>query len=473
MFFLKLSEMVGASGGALIQGMPDIGIKSVSIDTRTIKRGDFFIPLKGEKFNGHQFIKDALKKSASGFFTENWDKGDKDSLKDLLNDEIAVIKVDDTLKALQGLARFVREKLSCEVIGITGSTGKTCTKDMMASIFLRVFKTVSTEKNYNNEIGVPLTLLKADKNTEVIVLEMAMRGKEQIRELAEIAKPTVGLVTNIGESHYEMLNSLMNIAKTKRELVESIPYDGKVILNLDDRRFKMFARKSKAKIVTFGFSRWANYFPLNIKIDTSGFYSFEMMTPKGSILINLPVVGKHNIYNALAASAAAAELGVSLSDIKAGLENCQVSEMRMQFITSSGEIIIINDAYNASPDSMRAALSTLSEITGFSHKFAVLGDMLELGEISETSHYEVGKFAGKSDIDFLITVGDKAKQIAKGAIKSGFNRSRIFAFNNSGEAIEILLKLVEKGDIVLVKASRAMGLEKVVEALLERVKGKG
>lgn len=188
MFFLKLSEMVGASGGALIQGMPDIGIKSVSIDTRTIKRGDFFIPLKGEKFNGHQFIKDALKKSASGFFTENWDKGDKDSLKDLLNDEIAVIKVDDTLKALQGLARFVREKLSCEVIGITGSTGKTCTKDMMASIFPRVFKTVSTEKNYNNEIGIPLTLLKADKNTEVIVLEMAMRGKGQIRELAEISK---------------------------------------------------------------------------------------------------------------------------------------------------------------------------------------------------------------------------------------------------------------------------------------------
>ncbi|MDP3014447.1 MAG: UDP-N-acetylmuramoyl-tripeptide--D-alanyl-D-alanine ligase, partial [Candidatus Subteraquimicrobiales bacterium] len=340
MFDMKLSEIVSASQGVLIQGILDKPIGAVCTDTRTIKENTLFIPLKGENFDGHQFIKEALEKGAIGFVTEKWSEKFKSYLDRLLNEKIIVIKVEDSLKALQGLARYVRSKLPIEVVGITGSTGKTCTKDMITSILMKNLKVVSTEKNYNNEIGVPLTLLSADEKTEVMVIEMAMRVSGQIRELAEIAKPTVGLVTNIGESHYEMLGSSMKIAKTKRELVESIPYDGKVILNLDDNRFKMLARGSKAKIVTFGFSRWANYFPVNIRIDASGFYSFEMMTPKSSILINLPVVGKHNIYNALAASAAAVELGVSPDNIKVGLETCQLSEMRTQLLTTPDGIVV-------------------------------------------------------------------------------------------------------------------------------------
>lgn len=463
---VKVSEIVRLVNGQLVNGSAEYVVRGVSTDSRSLSRGDFFIPLPGDKYNGHEFILEALKGGACGFFTRRWNEQIKITVGPELDNETIVIKVPDTLKALQDLAKNNRQQLDVDTVGITGSTGKTSTKDMLASILSEDREVVSTEKNYNNEIGVPLTVLQANGKTEAIVVEMAMRGLGQIRELAKIARPTIGLVTNVGKTHFELLGSEESIAQAKSELVEAIPSDGTVVLNNDDlwtEKLKIVA--SAGHIVTYGLSNSADLTARQIMLDSFGKSSFELISGDQSIFINLPVLGRHNVYNALAASAAAITLGCSLANIKRGLEKCTLSEMRMQIFTTVDGITILNDAYNASPASMRAALTTLRDIANESRKIAILGDMLELGKLSDISHFEIGELAQTVGIDFLITVGQKSRRIAEGALGKGMDVKKIFSCTNPDEVNEILTAKVKSGDVVLIKASRGMQLEKVVNFL--------
>ncbi|HDP69387.1 MAG TPA: UDP-N-acetylmuramoyl-tripeptide--D-alanyl-D-alanine ligase [Actinobacteria bacterium] len=465
MLEIRISELLSIlPKGKLIRGSGHDLIFSVCTDTRILKKDDFFVPLKGEYFDGHKFINEAIKGGASGFFTECWND-EIESEVGYLAENLIVIKVDNSLKALQSMASVVRKKLNAKVVGITGSTGKTTTKDMLRSILERKTTLVSTEKSYNNEIGVPLTILKADLDTNIMVLEMGMRGRGQIAELCEIAKPNIALITNIGKTHFELLRSEKAIAETKAELIESITDDGVVILNQDDNWTDRFKKMTLAKVVTYGLSEKADMRAENINVKRSGCPSFKITNKDDVIFVTLPLPGKHNIYNALAAASAAIEVGLSLNDVKMGLEKCSISEMRMQVIVNSKEVMIINDAYNANPDSMRASLESLKDIKNGSRKIAILGDMSELGELSVSLHETVGALVKENEVDLLFVVGTKAKQIAKGAIRAGMDESNIFIYNEFGGVEQKIKETIRSGDIVLVKASRVMALEKLVESI--------
>ncbi|MEW6189190.1 MAG: UDP-N-acetylmuramoyl-tripeptide--D-alanyl-D-alanine ligase [Actinomycetota bacterium] len=465
MFPLTVSQVLSATDGELLNGLPQLVINGISIDTRTLKPGDLFIPIKGDHYDGHQFVKCALEKGACGFLTRRWDKAFKNTLGELKGETI-VIRVEDGLRALQSLAWYLRGQLRVEVIGITGSTGKTCTKDMLASVLSQRMRVVWSERNYNNEIGVPLTILRAKQDTQILIVEMAMRGLGQIGELAEIAHPTIGLVTNVGKTHFEFLGSEELIAQAKSELVEAIPEDGTIFLNQDDLWTERLRSSARGRVITYGLSELSNFRACDISVDSMGRPSFKILSNRGNIWVNLPVLGRHNVYNALATSAIASHLGLPLKDIKNGLETCTLSGMRMQLLTTPKGITILNDAYNANPTSMRAALIALGDIRSQSRKIAVLGDMLELGEITDVSHFELGKFVKEVGVNTLITVGESGKRIAEGALQSGMDAREVISCNTPTEAALILNRMLEPGDIVLVKASRAMKLEEVAESLL-------
>ncbi|MDI6821724.1 MAG: UDP-N-acetylmuramoyl-tripeptide--D-alanyl-D-alanine ligase [Actinomycetota bacterium] len=465
MFPLTVSQILLATNGELLNGLPQRVINDISIDTRTLKPGDLFIPIKGDHYDGHQFLKCALEKGAFGFLTQKWDKALKNIFGEL-KEETIVIRVEDGLKALKDLAQYLRGQLRVEVVGITGSTGKTCTKDMLANVLSQRMKVIWSERNYNNEIGVPLTILKAEQGTQILVVEMAMRGLGQIRELAEIAHPTIGLVTNVGKTHFEFLGSEELIAQAKSELVEAIPEDGIVFLNQDDFWTERLKSLSLAQVLTFGLSELSNFRACDINVDSMGKPSFKILSNRGDIWVNLPILGRHNVYNALATFAIASYLGLPLEDIKNGLETCTLSGMRMQLLTTPKGITILNDAYNANPTSMRAALIALGDIKSQSRKIAVLGDMLELGEITDVSHFELGKFVKEVGVNTLITVGERSKRIAEGALQSGMDSKEVISCDTSTEAARILNRMLEQGDIVLIKASRAMKLEEVADSLL-------
>jgi len=462
---LKATEIANIVSGQLLNGSSQSLVENVSTDSRTTRRGDLFIPLQGERYNGHQFLSEALRAGACGFLTKRWNEQMKIALGSAFNRETLVIKISETLKALQDLARYNRERLAVETIGITGSTGKTSTKDILASVLSESMEVAHTEKNYNNEIGVPLTLLQANEKTEAIIVEMAMRGLGQIRELAEIAQPTMGLITNVGKTHFELLGSEEAIAQAKMELIEAIPAQGVVILNNDDLWTEKFKVAAPCRIFTYGISHSSDLRADKIEVDSSARPSFELGHRDERILVKLPVPGRHNVYNALAAAAVALNLGLSLSEIKNGLEKCHLSEMRMEMFTTVDGVTILNDAYNANPASMRAALHTLQDIAGSSRKIAVLGDMLELGKLTEVSHFEIGEMVQALGIDLLVAIGEKSKRIVEGALGKGIDPKKVFSCTNTEEATEILSSRIKPGDVILVKASRGMQLEKVVNAL--------
>lgn len=466
MFSMTASEIAQVTGGTLENGPADTLIRNISLDSRSLSRGDLFVPMKGDSFDGHRFIAHALSRGACGFLSERWGDVMKDSLRGYLESSTAAIKVESTLRALHAIAKHVRKKLAVEVVGITGSTGKTCTKDMISNILSQDRSVVSTKKNYNNEIGVPLTVLRADQDTQVLVVEMAMRGLGQIKELADIVSPRIGLITNVGKTHFELLGSEEKIAQAKSELIQAIPSDGVVILNADDKWTKELRGLTDAAVVTYGVSNSASIRAVDIETDGLGQPSFKIVSDKEALSVFLPFPGRHNVYNALAAYAVTNGMGASQANIKKGLESCVLSEMRMQVFTTADGITVLNDAYNANPTSMKAALVALGDMAQDKRKLAILGDMLELGTLAEMAHFEIGEFAQDLQLDFLITVGKKSKRIAEGAISKGMDPSAVVECETTEEASAILVKRVEPGDVVLIKASRAMKLENVVNALI-------
>ncbi|MHB8925914.1 MAG: UDP-N-acetylmuramoyl-tripeptide--D-alanyl-D-alanine ligase, partial [Coriobacteriia bacterium] len=355
----------------------------------------------------------------------------------------------------------------CPVIGVTGSTGKTTTKDFVRSVLGTRMNVVATEGNRNNELGVPLTVMEAGAETGALVVEMAMRGPGQIRALADIARPTAGLITNVGVSHVEILGSEEAIAAAKGELAEAIPERGRVFLNGDDAWSDTLAGRTAAAVTRYGLGETCDVRATGVGVNELGNPTFVLECEQGTAEVVLPVPGRHNVYNALAAAAIGLYLEVSLEDAVRGLEEATFTHMRMEIFQSATDVTIINDAYNANPTSMRAALGALADVPARGRRVAVLGDMAELGSLTELAHFKLGEIVAESPVDVLVTVGERALRIADGALAVGMPADRVRPCATPDEASEVLDDLLEAGDVVLVKASRVMGLERVVEGIIQ------
>jgi UDP-N-acetylmuramoyl-tripeptide--D-alanyl-D-alanine ligase len=444
-----VEEVCLATEGNLVNSIGLVNFTGVSTDTRTVKQGDLFIPLVGESFDGHDFIEQAIKNGASGviFSRKNM----------LISKDITAIEVADTLLALQNLARFHRQRFTIPVVAITGSNGKTTTKDMAAAVLSSKFHVLKTEANYNNEIGLPLTLLQLTKQHEVAVVEMGMRGKGQIRQLANIALPTIAIITNVGETHLELLGSIENIAAAKAELLEFIPKSGLSLLNADNSYVKEMSKQVNSRVQFFGLEQ-GDIKAENIQMGTQNM-KFSCRFAHHEFAVEIPAVGKHNVYNGLAAIALGLELGLSVEDICAGCKNFNASPMRLH-IEKINDYLVINDAYNASPMSMVAAIDTLVEVAK-GRTVAVLGDMLELGPVAIEAHGNIGDRLAYCQVDIVVTVGELATNIARRASACGIKK--VMACANHKEAQEALQKLIEPGDTILVKGSRGMKMENIIK----------
>lgn len=449
----SIDDVCSATGGVLRQGEV-CRFGGIATDTRKINPGDLFVALKGECFDGHDFINEAVKKGAAGVLASR-----KDCI--VSSGQTALIIVDDTLKGLQQLARFYRQRFDIPVIAVTGSNGKTTTKDMIYSVLSSRYDVLKTEANYNNEIGLPLTLLNLRSGHEAAVVEMGMRGKGQITELAAIALPTIGVVTNVSETHMELLGSIDNIAAAKAELVQSISRDGLVVLNADNAYVRAMSEKTLARTVFFGMASSAcDIKAAHIRVEGAGMV-FSLSYRGKSAEISVPALGNHNIYNALAAIAVGLELGLSIDEIKTGLAGFTATAMRLAVIKTAN-YTIINDAYNASPSSMTAAIDTLSQLAQ-GRKIAVLGDMLELGHVAVDAHRRIGRKLADNSIDIVVTVGSLARHIVEAAREYGVGTA--IACQNHEEASGILQERLQPGDTVLLKGSRGMKMEILLKTL--------
>lgn len=449
---MKASEIIAATGAAV----SDFDFTGVTTDSRAVQPGELFVALVGDKFDGHDYCAKAVELGARGVVISH----DIEALPD----NVAVFKVENTLAAYQEIARAYRRKFAgLKVFAITGSNGKTSTKDLLAACLSAKYKVVKTQGNFNNEIGLPKTLLSIEPDTDIAVVEMGMRGLGQIAELCDIAEPDSGLITNVGETHMELLGSIENIGKAKAEIVEKLPAEGFAILNGDNEYVLKAAEKTNAKVVYFGLSDKCDYCGSDITTTALGtnFICTEKATGK-AVQVRLQLIGEHNVYNALSAIAGAACYGISLEDSAKALATARLTGSRQEIIYI-GDITFINDAYNASPASMEAALKTLAEAKKAAknaRSIAVLADMLELGAISEDAHRRVGSWAVEYGTDLVLTYGDEAAYISDQVEKLG---GKAMHFANRQEAADKLRQLADAGDIILLKGSNSMQVGKMLE----------
>ncbi len=450
---LKASEVVAATGAA----RADFDFTGVTTDSRAVKPGELFVALKGGNFDGHDYCAKAVELGAAGVVVSHAVEG--------LPAGVAVFMVQDTLLAYQQLAHAYRLKQQgLKVFAITGSNGKTSTKDLLAACLGAKYNVVKTQGNFNNEIGLPKTLLSIKPDTDIAVVEMGMRGLGQIAELCRIAEPDSGLITNVGETHMELLGSMENIGRAKSEIVVDLPADGFAVLNGDNEYVLRAAEKTKAKVVYFGLSEQCDYRGSDIVTSGAGttFTCTERATGK-AVRVRLQLIGEHNVYNALSAIAGAACYGVPMEDSVRALATARLTGSRQEIIYI-GDITFINDAYNASPASMEAALKTLAEAKkaarGKARTIAVLADMLELGPISEEAHRRVGRWAVEYGVDFVLTYGHDAAYITDEVAKLG---GKGFHCDDRQEAADTLRLMATAGDIILLKGSHSMQVDKMLE----------
>ncbi|TDF96688.1 UDP-N-acetylmuramoyl-tripeptide--D-alanyl-D-alanine ligase [Paenibacillus piri] len=458
-----LAQLAAMAGGTAVGGTDDLLIRGVSNDTRTLSPGNLYVPIIGEVYDGHLFLEDAVAKGASASL---WQKD-----RELPAQSVPLILVDDTVAALQRLAKSYRSQLDVRVIGITGSNGKTTTKDMTASVLSTGFKVHKTIGNYNNHIGLPLTLLQLEEDTEIVVLEMGMSGRGEIRLLSELAEPEVAVITNIGEAHLLQLGSREEIARAKTEILAGLQQDGTLIYlgdepligqMLPELRMNHGMKASRYDRVSFGSGRHHAYYPVAVKAEKTG-TRFGLNRFAG-VEFYIPLLGLHNVINALAAIAVGVHFGIPAASIAEGLRASVMTSMRIELLKASSGLTILNDAYNASPTSMRAAVKLLTELEGYGRKIAVLGDMLELGEQEAEFHREIGRMLDPQQIERVYTFGPLAKQLADEAAKS-FAPGRVYAFDDKSRLAQAVASFASPDDVVLVKGSRGMKLEQVVELL--------
>lgn len=464
MLKFSVADVGRATEGDVWPQQSDEIISAVVTDSRVTKPGNLFVALRGARYDGHEFVADALRAGAAAVMIE---KSALNRLQaDLRSANTPAITVDDTLHALQLLAGWYRSRFTGPVVAITGSNGKTTTKDLIATVLGTRFPVQATQGNLNNEIGVPLTVLQMQRKHRGLVVEMGMRARGEIRHLAQTVRPTIGVVTNVGPVHVEFLGSLAGVAAAKAELIEELPAHGTAVLNGDDPHVAAMAKQTDAEVVTFGLQPHVDIQAYDVV--SLGFegLTFRVRTPLGELNVKTPLLGEHNVYNALATIAVAQACGLTNNEIEAGLKDIRLTGMRLEVIKLRDEITLLNDAYNASPASMRAALRTLRQLPG-KRKAAVLGDMLELGEYAQQEHEELGHQAAASGVDRLIVLGRWAEVVAAAAQRSGIPAEAITQCDDAAEAAQAVADWMSAHDVILVKASRGLQLERVVNFLLQ------
>lgn len=478
-----LGAIASMCGGSLSDPIfAEIGIVGVTKDSRDVKQGQLYIPLVGENFDGHDFAAGALDGGASAALWQS-DRPLPESLA-----AVPLVLVDDTLAALQRLASKYRDELAVRVVGITGSNGKTTTKDMVASVLGAAFRVHKTAGNLNNHIGLPLTVLQLDETIDVAVLEMGMSGFGEIELLASIGKPDIAIITNIGDAHMLQLGSREGIAKAKLEIVAGLKRGGLLLINGDeplltgDAELKDRLSAAAAEMQTFGLQADNDWHAANMSISTTS-SAFDIVAG-GAVRKGLdagelryafiPLPGQHNVSNALAAVAAAVRLGVPGESIRQGLQAIQLTGMRIEPVRAQNGAILLNDAYNANPTAVRAAIDLVAQLSGYRRKWLVLGDMLELGPEEAEMHREIGEYINPGKADCVLTFGPLSRHTALAAaeqfgipsIESGEGEeSAVQSFDDKERLIERLLAQLQPEDLVLVKGSRGMRMEQVVHAL--------
>ena len=465
---LSVREIVDSSGGRLDAGALKSVISGVTTDSRAVRSGDLFVPLRGERFDGQEFTVAALEAGAAAALTES---DSAEALRERIQGrpglaDRAIIIVDNALDALGRVAGAVRGRSSARVAAITGSTGKTSTKDMLGAALSGSLETIAAAGNYNNEIGVPLTLLRATDKTEAIVVEMAMRGRGQIAALAEYARPDIGVITNIGLSHIELLGSQEAIAEAKSELAMALSGAGRLIVNADDRWTDFLVERTEAPVTTFGFDPRADFSVADVVYDEGARPSWRaVVAGRPGPQMSLKIPGRHNIANAMAALAAAYHLGVPLEEAAARLAEATLSAMRLSVIETTDGVTVVDDTYNANPTSMVGALDTLARIKPAARHIAVLGLMAELGDVSGREHELLGARVADASLDLIIGVGEETAVLVESAAAAGQPLDALKYFPTKEAALDWLQTRLKSGDIVLVKGSRAAGLESIVAGL--------
>lgn len=456
---MNIGTLAEVTGGEARNCNKDDIVKNVVRDDREVEEGTVFVALSGENNNGHSFVARAVENGALCCVV---DKSEGDF------GELPVVAVEDTYKALRDIASYYRDRFNIPVVGITGSVGKTSTKGMIASVLSQEYNTLKTEGNYNNEVGVPLTLFRLSDDDEAAVIEMGMSAFGEISRLSSIVKPDTAVITNIGVSHMEHLGSQEGICKAKFEILDGLSMDGTIILNGDDKF--LWAKNGELDYETLYFgieNKACDVVASNIKLYSCG-SEFDVRLEGETYRFETNAPGIHHIYNALAAILVGYRYNLRVESMIKGVHDFEPEGLR-QVKTEYERYTVINDCYNACPDSMESGMDVLvltaSEGGGDVRRVACLADMLELGETSEQEHYKVGKMCAEKGIDCLITIGEMAKSIAKGAEENGLNASDIYEFDNNDTALLKLKSIIKNGDVIWIKGSRGMHLEKIAAAL--------
>lgn len=442
-------------------------IGTVRKDTRELQKGDTYLGIKGEHHDGNLLYENALENGAKICILEkNRVDGiiDLEKIKAKYSDR-TIILVENSVKALQELATYKRSLYNIPVIGITGSVGKTSTKDIIASVMSKKYNVLKTMGNYNNQIGLPLTVLGL-KEHDAMVVEMGMSELGEISNLTKIAKPTVAVITNVGTAHIGILGSRENILKAKLEILEGLEENGTLVINNDNNmlhNWNNVNKNEKYNVITFGLENNSDVMAKDIVMTEKG-STYKIDVNNKEYNVNISVGGTHFVLNSLCAIAVGNLFGIDMEDILDGIANFELTKRRMEVETNKQGITIINDCYNANYDSMKAAIEYLGTIKA-NKKIAVLGDMLELGEYSTMLHEKVGEEVAKNKIEILITVGDISKAIAKKAIEEGLNKDNVYSFNNNNEVIDFLKNTLQKDDVVLIKASNGMNFQEIFEGI--------
>lgn len=470
---LSLKEITQAVRGTLGGcGKSSVRVSGLSSDTRTLSPGDLYVALRGERYDGHDFTDEAVRRGAAALLVARsalWAQTGKDSKE---SDPLPIVAVDDTQKALLDLAGWYRRRFDLPLLAITGSNGKTTTKDLLGTVLSSAGETVFSERSFNNFVGVPLTLFNLSSSARFAVVEIGTNAPGEIRTLTGVARPGIGVVTNISPSHLAGLNSVEGIAREKGDLLRGLARGGTAVINSDDpfcEKMRAAALEEGAadKVVTFGFRKTADLRATAIKVTARGIAFTVDETP-----VELPLLGVHNVYNGLAAFACALELGLDPESIAAAMKEFSGTPMRLE-PRRVGSLLVVNDAYNANPASVAVAIKTFADHPATGRKIVLLGDMLELGKRTRELHRRTGARLATGRFDLVVTVGERAGDYVEGALRKGVDASTLKPFESLSKALTSLPALVKKGDSILIKGSRGMGLERVIEKLVQIERNSG
>ncbi|MFT5049941.1 MAG: UDP-N-acetylmuramoyl-tripeptide--D-alanyl-D-alanine ligase [Chlamydiales bacterium] len=456
----KLNDLIESTGATLLRGRGDETLNGVSTDTRTLRGDQLFLALDGPNFDGNRFAQDALKRGAGCLLLRSDDP--RPALIEDLPGDTPIVVHESPRRALSELAAWHRRRLDIPVIGITGSCGKTTTKNILSELLTDHRSVVSSPASFNNEIGVPHTLLLADSTTEALIVEMGTNSPGEIRTLCETARPSAGIITNVGAAHLEGLGSVEGVAREKGDLASSLPSDGFCVLNDDCRWTRVLSTLTEARVITFSVDGRGDLNATDVWFHPGG-TTFRLNDEHE---VTSPLLGLHTVQNLLAALSAVVGLGIELRDVLPAVSRLKGERRRMERIEAGG-FTIFDDSYNANPDSARASVRVLAGLHGHGRRVLVLADMLELGEFAAEMHHEVGRLATEAGIDLLILLGDLTRATAAGALEAGMKPDQVIHIADVDEGLTQVPGLVREGDVVLIKGSRAMGLDRLVGRLTD------